>query len=215
MAAMVNVLVVDDHPIFRQGLVAALSASERLAIVGDVSSSVEALDVVRANRIDLAVVDIVMPGTSGITLAADLLELRPSCAVLGLSVIDDPGVIADFLRTSHGGFALKTQPIPEILDAIDQVMAGVRYLPPTISPQSVECELRRDPHAQPLQALTRREREVFELLIRGWSNDEIANQLFIAKRTVETHRYRVMSKLSTHSIVQLQRYSARYGDARG
>lgn len=214
-ARVVNVLVVDDHPIFRQGLVAALSTRDDIHIVADVSSSAQAIEVARTTPIDLAVVDIVMPDTSGITMAADLLEIRPRCAVLGLSVIDEPGVIADFLRTSRGGFALKTQPISEILDAVDRVLSGERYLPPQISCAAVEQELQRETHAMPSQALTRREREVFELLIRGWSNDEIAQQLFIAKRTVETHRYRVMSKLSAHSIIQLQRYAARYGDARG
>lgn len=107
------------------------------------------------------------------------------------------------------GFALKTQTTQEIIEAIRQVLGGLRYLPPTVSRDAVEAELGRP--SAPLERLTRREREVFELLIRGNSNDEVATRLFIARRTVETHRQRIMKKLSAHSIVQMQRIAARHG----
>jgi DNA-binding NarL/FixJ family response regulator len=130
--------------------------------------------------------------------------------VLGLSVIDEPGLIADMLRAHACGFALKTQPVVEIIDAIRQVLGGLRYLPPRVSADAIDEKLQRT-MTDPLQRLTRREREVFELLIRGHSNDEIATKLFIARRTVETHRQRVMNKLSAHSIIHMQRIAARHG----
>jgi DNA-binding NarL/FixJ family response regulator len=114
------------------------------------------------------------------------------------------------LRAHACGYALKTQPVDEIIEAIRQVLGGCRYLPPTVSADAVDAELASDP-ADPLRRLTRREREVFELLIRGNSNDEIAIRLIIARRTVETHRQRIMGKLSAHSIVQMQRVAARHG----
>jgi DNA-binding NarL/FixJ family response regulator len=205
-----RVAVVDDHPLFRQGLVVALRSDTDFEIVGEAGSAQEALELVDRVQVDIAVVDILMPGVSGITLATELHERQPTCRVLGLSVIDEPGLIADMLRAHACGFALKTQPVAEIIEAIRQVLGGLRYLPPTVSRDAVEAELDREA-MRPLQRLTKREREIFELLIRGYSNDDISTRLFIARRTVETHRQRIMNKLSAHSIVQMQRLAARYG----
>ncbi len=137
----------------------------------------------------------------------ELFALQPSCRVLGLSVIDEPGLIADMFRVHACGFALKTQPIEEIVDAIRQVLGGIRYLPPSVSRDAVD----RGRAAPATQRVTRRELEVFELLIRGQSNDQVATKLLISPRTVETHRHRVMSKLSAHSISQMQRIAAVHG----
>jgi len=206
----VQVGLIDDHPLFRRGLAAVLGQEPNLEIAGEASNAEEALELARRTRLDVAVVDILMPTTSGISLASELYEIQPSCRVLALSVIDEPGIIADMLRAHACGYALKTQPIEQVVEAIGQVLGGVRYLPPNVSADQVDKELAGTP-TQPFSRLTRREREVFELLIRGHSNEEIANRLFIARRTVETHRQRVMNKLSTHSVVQMQRLAARHG----
>jgi DNA-binding NarL/FixJ family response regulator len=202
--------LIDDHPLFRQGLAAVLRQSATFDVVGEASNAQEAIELVRNMRLDLAVVDILMPSVSGLSLTSELYELQPTCRVLGLSVIDEPGIIADMLRAHACGYALKTQPITQIVEAIEQVLGGIRYLPPTVSSDQIETELTGTP-AHPHARLTRREREVFELLIRGHSNDEIASRLSIAQRTVETHRQRIMNKLSPHSVVQMQRLAARHG----
>jgi DNA-binding NarL/FixJ family response regulator len=207
---MGRVVVVDDHPLFRQGLVVALRGETDFEVVGEAGSAQEALDLIGRAQADIAVIDILMPGVSGITLATELHERHPDCRVLGLSVIDEPGLIADMLRAHACGFAIKTQPVTEIVEAIRQVLGGLRYLPPTVSRDAVEAEL-ASASARPFQRLTKREREIFELLIRGYSNDAISTRLFIARRTVETHRQRIMNKLSAHSIIQMQRLAARYG----
>lgn len=188
----------------------ALGHEHDLEVVGDVGSAAEALELARHVEIDVAVVDILMPTTSGISLTSELFEQQPGCRVLGLSVIDDPGLIADMLRAKACGYATKTQEVSEIVDAIRQVLGGLRYLPPRVSRDAVDAELLTTP-SRPLQRLTRREREVFELLIRGHSNDEVATHLTISRRTVETHRQRIMHKLSAHSLAQMQRVSARHG----
>jgi DNA-binding NarL/FixJ family response regulator len=206
--------LIDDHPLFRQGLAVALQREPDLEVVGEAGNAAEALALARMMPIDAAVVDILMPTTSGITLASELYEIQPTCRVLGLSVIDEPCLIADMLRAHACGFALKTQTTAEIVDAIRQVLGGLRYLPPTVSRDAVDGELEGTP-GQPLERLTRREREVFELIIRGHSNDEVATKLFIARRTVETHRQRIMKKLSAHSVAQMQRLAALHGSALG
>jgi len=204
------VAIVDDHPLFRQGLAVALRRELDLDVIGEAGDAASALLLARRFQIDVAVVDVLMPAMSGIGLAGELFQIQPRCKILGLSVIDEPGLIADMLRAHASGFAVKTQPSSEIVDAIRLVLGGVRYLPPGVSRDAVDAELARTSR-DPLGRLTRREREVFELLIRGYTNDEIATQLFISRRTVETHRQRVAKKLSAHSIVQLQRLAALHG----
>ncbi len=202
--------IVDDHPLVRRGVVAVLEREEDRVVVGEAGSAAEALDLVRTQDVEIALVDILMPKTSGISLTSDLYEAYSNCRVLALSLVDEPGIMADVLRAGACGYALKTQPIEQIVEAIRQVKGGIRYLPPTVSSEQVDAELQETP-TQPLARLTRREREVFELLIRGQSNDEIANRLYISRRTVETHRQRVMNKLSAHSVIQMQRLAARHG----
>jgi DNA-binding NarL/FixJ family response regulator len=205
-----RIAIVDDHPLFRQGLAVALRREADLDVVGEVGGAEQAIELATRVVLDGAVIDILMPTTSGISLTSELFELQPKCRVLGLSVIDDPGLIADMLRAHACGYAVKTQPTEEIVDALRQVLGGVRYLPPGVSRNAVDAALAGS-RGQPLQRLTRREREVFELLIRGHSNDEIATRLFISRRTAETHRQRIMNKLSAHSIAQMQRIAALHG----
>ena len=209
-----RVALVDDHPLFRQGLAVALGREVDIDAVGEAGDAAEALELASHTSLDAAVVDILMPTTSGISLTSELFELQPHCKVLGLSVIDDPGLIADRLCAHACGFALKAQPVAEIVDALRQVLGGLRYLPPRVSRDAVEGEL-AGTKTHPFKRLTKREREVFELLIRGNSNDEIATKLFIARRTVETHRQHIVNKLSAHSIAQMQRIAAVHGGGLG
>ena len=188
----------------------ALRREADLEVVGEAGNAEEAIGLAKHITLDVVVVDILMPTMSGISLTSQLFEIQPRCRVLGLSVIDEPGLIADMLRAHACGFAFKTQPTTEIVDAIRQVLGGLRYLPPGVSRNAIDMEL-AGTRVHPLLQLTRREREVFELLIRGHSNDEIAIKLSIARRTVETHRQRIMNKLSARSVAQMQRIAALHG----
>lgn len=209
-SAPLQVLIVDDHPLIRHGLAIALQQESNIEVVATAASALEAVELAAQHAIDVAIIDILMPDVSGITLATELHELLPNCRVLGLSVIDEPGLIADMFRAHACGFVLKTQPIAEIVEAIHHVLDGSRYLPPGMPAAAIDDELRGTP-GHPFERLTKRERQVFELLIRGYSNDEIAIRLIIARRTVETHRQRITNKLSAHSVLQLQRLAARHG----
>ena len=207
---MVRIALVDDHPLFRAGLVASLRSEPDLHVVGEACTAEQALALVRSSHVDVAIIDVLMPGVSGITLAHDLRDAAPSCLVIGLSSIDEPGLIADMLRAGAHGYVLKTQPREELVEAIRHVAGGVRYLPPMVSREHVERELATETQ-EPLGRLTKREREIFELLIRGYSNGDIAARLFISLRTVETHRQRITKKLSARAVTQLQRLAARQG----
>lgn len=205
-----QILLVDDHPLFRAGLALCLSAEPDLQVVAEASTADEAVTRVRDEIIDIAVIDVLMPTTTGISLASQLVEVKPTLKILGLSVLDEPTIIASMLRAGAAGYALKTQPPQEVTEAIRAVLAGIRYIPPRVSQPAVMA-LVGGHGEQPLHRLTRREREIFDLLIRGHSNDEIGCRLFIARRTVETHRQRIMKKLATHSILDMIRVAARQG----
>ena len=119
-------------------------------------------------------------------------------------------MVAAMLHAGASGYALKTQPAEEIAEAIRVTRSGTRYLAPGIDHQAVHAILDRSDRPQ-RQQLTQREREVFELLIRGRTNEEIASSLFISRRTVETHRLRITRKLATRSIVEMIRIAAQHG----
>jgi DNA-binding NarL/FixJ family response regulator len=119
-------------------------------------------------------------------------------------------MIAAMLRAGASGYALKTQPPSEIIEAVREVLSGTVYLPPRVSREAV-LSLVQGNGERPLERLTRREREIFDLLIHGNTNEQIGSRLFISRRTVETHRQRIMRKLATHSIVDMIRLAAREG----
>jgi DNA-binding NarL/FixJ family response regulator len=203
-------LLVDDHPLFRAGLAVSLAHQPDLQVVAEAGSASEALAILGSQFIDIAVIDVLMPTSSGVSLATHMLEAKPRCKVLALSVLDEPAMIATMFQAGASGYALKTQSASEIMDAIRSVLGGDQYLPPTVSSQAVSA-LVRGAADRPLERLTCREREIFDLLIRGKSNDDIAAKLFIARRTVETHRQRIMKKLGAHSILDMIRVAAQHG----
>ena len=205
-----QILLVDDHPLFRAGLATVLAAEPDLQVIAEASTADEAVSLARDRTVDIAVIDVLMPTTTGISLASQLLEVKPNLKILGLSVLDEPTIIASMLRAGASGYALKTQPPQEVTGAIRAVLTGTRYIPPHVSHPAVTALLVGEAE-RPLHRLTRREREIFDLLIRGHTNDEIGCRLFIARRTVETHRQRIMKKLATHSILDMIRVAARQG----
>lgn len=204
----VKTVLVDDHPLFRLGLRTAIGA--QLEIIGEVGTALDALELVQHTRLDLAIVDILLPRTSGVALTAALKRLHPGCKVLGLSMLDEPIRIAELLRAGATGYALKTQTPAEITRAVQLVLEGTPYLPPNVASDEIYAMVRSE-DAWPLRRLTQREREIFDLLVAGHSNDAIAGQLFIAKRTVETHRQHIMKKVGARSLVELIRLGMKHG----
>lgn len=205
-----QLLIVDDHPLFREGFVATIQREPDLEVVAEAGTAADAMEAARTVAFDVAVVDVLLPTTSGVTLVGTLLDLVPRCKILALSVLQEPTVIATMLKAGAHGYALKTQHPAQITDAIRAILIGQRYLPPLVALSSV-MELARGSRGRPLERLTRREREVFDLLLVGHTNEQIASKLFISKRTVETHRQRIMKKLDAHSLLDMIRVAAKQG----
>src|SRR3954468_3575190 len=214
--ASLRVALVDDHLLFREGLRAMLAHSPDLEIVAEASNAQEAIPAVRASHPEVVVLDVMLPGMSGIGIARELLREDPNRRVLALSMVADEAHVADALQAGMLGYACKAQSAAEVVEAIRTVARGETYLAPQVS-GFVVSDYRRlrgggdSATRLPIASLTAREREIFELCIQGMPTAEIARQLSISPSTVETHRGRILRKLNAHSAVDLVRLAARWG----
>ena len=207
---MIRIILVDDHELFRDGLGELLRKRGDLAVVAEANDAREATLAVAENPCDLVVVDITLPGSSGIALVRDLKRDDPRRPVLMLSSYQDADIVADALDAGADGYAIKTQSPQQFIEAIHAVVAGQGYLAPSLR-HVVRRDGGRSGRTGFLGSLSAREREIFDLLVRGRSNGDIAKALFISVKTVETHRTHIMKKLDVHSIGDLVRLAARHG----
>ncbi|HXU71775.1 MAG TPA: response regulator transcription factor [Polyangia bacterium] len=205
---MLRIILVEDHELFREGLRALLAPS--VTIVATAVDAHEARRVVARHEHDVVLVDITLPGPSGVALLRDLKRADPQCRVLMLSMHHHLDVVADALDAGADGYALKDQSPAELLEAIYIVGGGGRYLAPALRQLAQRTDGGSGARGL-LRALSRREREVFDLLVRGYGNDEVSQQLYISVKTVETHRTRIMRKLDVHSMAEMVRLAARHG----
>jgi DNA-binding NarL/FixJ family response regulator len=208
-----KVALVDDHRLFREGLRALLASQPDLQVVGEAAEPTQACTLVDAEDPDLVVVDVLLGTASGVALARELLRRSPRRRLLMLSMLLDEEHAAEALEVGALGYAGKAQSLDEVLEAIRTVASGRVYLPSVLSRFVVQdyLRLRRGEAApdSPLARLTRREREVFDLIVSGGSTAHIAAQLSISHRTVETHRSRILHKLKARSAADLVRLAAR------
>lgn len=209
---IIRLLLVDDHRLFRDGLRAIFAAHNDLAVVGEASDYRTALEVLEHTECDLAVIDITLPGSNGIALLREMRRRRMRPAALVLTMHQQGDMVSDAFAAGAVGYALKHQSESELLEAIRTAARRERYLAPQLSPQLLPGGDGHAPQtAGVLNLLSSREREIFDLIVRGHSNADIAGQLFISVKTVETHRTRIMRKLDVHNVGELIRLAARHG----
>ncbi len=207
---MLKLAVIEDHPVFRAGLRAVLTRENGLQIVAEAADAREGYAAVEASQPDLVLLDDTLPGSDGLTAAREMLRRNPGRRVLMVSALIEESAVADVLATGALGCYGKEQSIEDLIEAVRAVADGRTYLPPGVSAQAIEARRRRG-RMGPLGALSAREREVFDLLVRGFNNEKVAAPLEISRRTVETHRSRILKKLKVHSAVELIRLAARHG----
>jgi DNA-binding NarL/FixJ family response regulator len=207
-----TIALVDDHRLFREGLRALLESQPGFSVAGEAADGREARAMVRETRPDVVVLDVFLPGASGIQVARDLLRDDPQLKVIALSMVHDEQHVVEALDAGVLGYASKEQSAEEVISAILAVSQRQPYLAPFISRAALdEYRRTRQAAASPLDILTRREREVFDLTVAGGVTADIGRQLFISRRTVETHRARILRKLNAHSATDLVRLAARLG----
>lgn len=207
--------LVDDHPIFREGLKLLFELHGYPHVVGEASTANDAYELVSATRPDVVVLDLVFPeGANGIAVAQEILQRNPSQRILFLSMVKDAAQVAGALEAGALGYVTKDQTAEDLLDAVRAVAAGKQYLGSTLQSDKVDEHrrlLRTEPKLGQLASLTIRERQVFDLTIAGLTARDVGEKLSISARTVETHRARILRKLGAHSAADLVRLAARAG----
>jgi two-component system, NarL family, response regulator NreC len=206
----IRVLVVDDHAVVRTGLRRVLDAEEDIETVAEAPNAERAVFEAMDHRPDVVLMDVVMPGKSGIEGMPALLQAVPEAKVLVLSMQDDPRYVREAFDAGASGYVLKEAADAEVVGAVRAVAAGERYVHPTLGARLVtaEAEERRRAEQDPLSD---REREVLRLLALGHTNQEIAQMLYISVRTAETHRAHIMQKLRLQSRAELVRHALEQG----
>lgn len=215
---MPTVALIDDHEVFRSGLSSLLALEPPLRVVAEAGDADSGLQAIEAARPDVVVMDLSLPGSSGVALSRELLRRQSNLKILALSASIESVRVAEAFDAGILGYAVKTQSAPEVIEAIQQVAAGRPYLAPIFSPEAIEEARRaqREAEGRPsLEILTHREREVFDLTVQALSSDAIGRRLSISRRTVETHRSRILRKLGCRNATELAILAARLGVLQG
>jgi len=210
MSEPIRVLIVDDHAVVRSGLHLLLAAEESIEVVGEAGDVRTAVFEAREKQPDVVLMDVFMPGQSGIEGVPLVLKEAPEAKVLVLSMQDDPRYVREAFGAGACGYVLKEAVDAEVVAAVQEVAAGGRYVHPALGARLVAAEAEAQARAE-ADPLSDREREVLRLLALGHTNQEIAKQLYISVRTAETHRAHIMQKLRLSTRAELVRYAIDQG----
>ena len=192
----IRILSVEDHPVFREGLITIISSQPDMLLVAQASNAIEAVAEYRRHRPDITLMDLRLPGTNGIDTLISIRGEYPDARVIILTTADSDGEIQRALRAGASGYVLKSMPKNELLDVIRSVHSGRRYVPPQVAARLAEHIGEED--------LTQRELEVLRLIRDGYRNKQIADRLAIAETTVNFHIKNLVEKLQandrTHAV---------------
>lgn len=192
----IRILSVEDHPVFREGLITIISSQPDMLLVAQAGNAIEAVAEFRRHRPDITLMDLRLPGTNGIDTLISIRGEYPDARVIILTTADSDGEIQRALRAGASGYVLKSMPKNELLDVIRSVHSGRRYVPPQVAARLAEHIGEED--------LTQRELEVLRLIHDGYRNKQIAGHLAIAETTVNFHIKNLVEKLQandrTHAV---------------
>jgi DNA-binding NarL/FixJ family response regulator len=209
----IRVVVVDDHPIVREGICALLAVVGDVDVVGEAANGSEAIDMTRALQPDVVLMDIAMPIMGGLEATRRICREFPRIKVLILTQYDDKEYVLPVIEAGATGFVSKAAASSELIDGIRSVHRGDSYLSPPAAKLVVEGyrskagSRAKDPYDQ----LTDRERDILKLMAEGHTNQEIADILVISRKTVEGHKTNLMAKLDIHNRTELVKYALRKG----
>ena len=208
-----RVAIIDDHRLFREGLKALLTSQPGIHVVAEADLGRMGPAIADRDDVDVLLVDWNLPDLPGDVLVREIHRRRPSLPLIALTMYADPQHVAEARAAGAAGYVSKDLGFSELVAAIRTVRQGGRYFRPlqTLATSAAAPPERALNENGALHPLTRRERDVFALVIRGLRSTEIARELSISARTVETHRGRILRKLQAHSTADLVRYAARYG----
>ena len=208
----IKILVVDDHPIIRQGLAQLIDQEEDLVFAGEAHDAAEALQVIEKIKPDLAIVDISLKGKSGIELTKDILSRHPKMLVLMISMHDEPLYVERAFRAGAKGYFIKNEEIDNVVTAIRKVLEGEIYVSEKMRNHLVHKFISGDAKTDGSvpQSLSDRELEVLQLVGQGLSTRQIADEVHISIKTVESHFANIKSKLDLKSSHELIQYAVKW-----
>lgn len=212
--AKIRVLLADDHAIVREGVKMILIKEPDIEVVGEASDGQEALDLVDRLKPGVVVMDISMPGMSGIEATQHVRERYPGVNVLALTMHEDESYVFKLLRAGASGYVLKRAAAQDLVQAVRAAAKGEAFLYPSVARKVVEDYLKRVETGEDRErydGLTEREKEILTVIAQGLSNQQIAQKLYISTKTVQTHRAHILEKLGLHDRTELVRYAIRKG----
>ncbi len=216
MGSKKTIVVVDDHPLFREGLKSLIGRNPSLEIVGEAGTAGEGLRLVKELKPDLAVVDISLPDRNGIEVTRELRTSHPNVRIVIMSMHSKIDYITEAFKAGATGYIVKESATDRILQGIEAASRGEYFLDSTLSRNVVEKLLVTPDKESKItdkryNTLSAREQEIMRLLAEGLTTKEVAARLCISPKTVENHRFSIMAKLDIHSSIELVRYAAKLG----
>ncbi len=211
----IRILLVDDHAVIRQALRMLLESQPELEVVGDAENGREAVQAVEKLAPDVVLMDVVMPGLNGLEATRQIRRIAPATRVVMLTGFVDEDQLLDALRSGASGYIIKKSDVSELVLAIQTVHRGNSYFSSALSEgfdlAEVLYQAKRSDQRSGVETLTPREREVLQLIAEGYTNQGIANELYISVKTVEAHKAHIMAKLHARNRTDLIRYAIRKG----
>lgn len=210
----IRVVVVDDHTLVRQGIVGLLASQPDIDVVGQAGDAREALAVIASVAPDVVLMDIAMPGQSGLDATREIRDRFPAVQVLVVTIHDREDYLFQALRAGAAGYVLKGAEVQDLLEAVRAAQRGEVYLLPSVTKKLVADYLRRSQAGEDrttYDGLSDREREILGLIAQGLTANAIAATLFLSPHTVQSHRDHIMAKLDLHSKAALIKYAIAHG----
>lgn len=204
----VNVFIIDDHPMVVEGLHSLLSRLENIEVIGSVSNAFDAIPFIQKNMPDVVLLDINLPEISGIDLCKKIHQNFPSIRILGMSTFSERSYISRMIENGASGYLIKSASAEEIAEAINTIQKGKIYL--SVAMEHLARPLSVLP-SDSLPALTKREKEVLQLISEGLTNNQVAEKLFISPLTVDSHRKNLLTKLNVNNTATLIKLAVQHG----
>jgi two-component system, NarL family, response regulator NreC len=209
----ISILLADDHKIIRDGLRSLLDRQPKIEVIGEADNGRQAVQLARELTPDVVVMDISMPELNGMDATRQILADSPHIKIIALSMHTDKRFIIKMLQAGASGYLLKDCAFDELARAVSTVLAGQTYLSPEITTVVIKDLVQETENSDSslISQLSSREREVLQLLAEGKTTKQIAGELFISSKTVETHRTNIMKKLNIHTLADLVKLAVREG----